>query len=46
MSRKELYDEVLENCRTEICEILGEDEIDYDENFFYMGIESVAMTLI
>lgn len=46
MSRKELYDEVLENCRTEICEILGEDEIDYDENFFYMGIESVAMTKI
>lgn len=43
---KDLYNDVLENCKKAVCEILGEEDVDCDENFFYLGIESIAMTKI
>lgn len=46
MKGEKLYEELVKVCADKICEILGEDEIDYDTNFFYLGLESVAMTKI
>lgn len=46
MQHEELKAKVMEDCKQAVCNIIGDDEIDYDENFFYMGIESVAMTKI
>ena len=46
MENKELYEEILENCKKAVCDILDEEDVDCEENFFYLGIESVAMTKI
>lgn len=46
IENQELYEKVYMDCKHAICDVLDQEDIDGDENFFFMGIESVSMTKV